>query len=61
MTRGGVMSVSEDKTATLRAQEHGHQPILCLNRGGIRYGASKETESTEQIPPDATEEDGEQM
>lgn len=26
---GRVMSVSEDLTATLRAQEHGHQPIVC--------------------------------
>lgn len=29
---GKCMSVTADKTATLRAQEHGHQPvILCLN------------------------------
>ena len=27
---GGVMDVSEEVTATLRAQEHGHQPIICL-------------------------------
>ena len=26
---GAVMSVSESVTATLRAQEHGHQPIIC--------------------------------
>lgn len=25
---GGVMSISEDKTATLRAQEHGHAPLV---------------------------------
>ena len=25
---GSVMEVSEDVTATLRAQEHGHQPII---------------------------------
>ena len=26
---GAVMSVSEGVTATLRAQTHGHQPIIC--------------------------------
>ena len=26
---GGVMSVTENVVATLRAQEHGHQPIVC--------------------------------
>lgn len=28
------MSVTLDMTATLRAQEHGHQPIVCLEAGG---------------------------
>lgn len=28
---GSVMSVSQDVTSTLRAQEHGHQPIVCKN------------------------------
>jgi len=27
---GAVMDVTEDVTATLRAQEHGHQPVVCL-------------------------------
>lgn len=27
---GGVMSVSENKTGTLRAEEHGHQPVICI-------------------------------
>lgn len=27
---GGVMSVTENFTATLRAQEHGHPPIVCM-------------------------------
>lgn len=27
---GSVMSVSEDITGTLRAQEHGHQPAICI-------------------------------
>lgn len=27
---GSVMSVSEDVTVTLRAQEHGHQPAICI-------------------------------
>lgn len=31
---GGIMSVTLDMTATLRAQEHGHQPIVCLEAGG---------------------------
>lgn len=29
------MSVTLDMTATLRAQEHGHQPIVCLEAGGV--------------------------
>lgn len=27
---GGIMDVSEKVTMTLRAQEHGHQPIVCF-------------------------------
>lgn len=30
---GRVMSIDEDKTATLRAQEHGHQPVICFEPG----------------------------
>lgn len=32
---GGVMSVS-DKANTLRAQDHGHPPIICLEGNGAR-------------------------
>ena len=28
------MSVTEKKTATLRAQEHGHPPVICLQGAG---------------------------
>ena len=32
---GSMMSVSYDVTATLRAQEHGHPPlVLCINQQG---------------------------
>ena len=31
---GGVMNVSKDQVGTLRAQEHGHAPIVMENRGG---------------------------
>lgn len=27
---GGCMGVSENVTATLRAQEHGHPPVVCI-------------------------------
>lgn len=27
---GGIMNFTVDITATLRAQEHGHQPIVCF-------------------------------
>jgi len=30
---GAVMDFSEDITATLRAQEHGHQPVVCFEPG----------------------------
>ena len=37
MIRGGaVMSISEDIVATLRAQDHGHPPIICLEGNGSR-------------------------
>jgi hypothetical protein len=29
-----VMDVSYEKTATLRAQDHGHPPVICLQGGG---------------------------
>ena len=30
---GSVMDVSEDITATLRAQDHGHPPVICFEPG----------------------------
>lgn len=30
---GSVMDVSVDKTATLRAQDHGHPPVVCMATG----------------------------
>jgi DNA (cytosine-5)-methyltransferase 1 len=33
---GQQMSVSEDKTATLRAAEHGHQPTVCMNAWDVQ-------------------------
>jgi len=27
---GAVMDVSYEKTATLRAQDHGHPPVICI-------------------------------
>lgn len=33
---GAVMYATEDVTATLRAHEHGHQPIICLNFQGSK-------------------------
>ena len=33
---GSQMSVSKDKSATLRAQEHGHQPCVCIEGNGAR-------------------------
>lgn len=33
---GSVMSVSEDTAATLRAQDHGHPPVICLNFQGSK-------------------------
>ena len=30
---GSVMDVSEDVTATLRAQDHGHPPVVCFEPG----------------------------
>lgn len=33
---GSVMSVSEDTAATLRAQDHGHPPVVCLNFQGSK-------------------------
>lgn len=29
------MSVSENKTGTLRAEEHGHQPVICIQENAI--------------------------
>ena len=31
---GAVMDISYEKTATLRAQDHGHPPVICLQGGG---------------------------
>lgn len=33
---GEVMSVNEDIAATLRAQDHGHPPVVCLNFQGSK-------------------------
>jgi len=33
---GAVMSVTEDIVATLRAQDHGHPPVICLEGNGSR-------------------------
>ena len=33
---GSVMSITEDVVATLRAQDHGHAPIICLEGNGTR-------------------------
>ena len=33
---GSVMDVSEDITACLRAQDHGHPPVICLNFQGSK-------------------------
>ena len=33
---GYVMDINENVTMTLRAQEHGHQPIVCLNFQGSK-------------------------
>lgn len=35
---GGVMNVSKDCVGTLRAQEHGHAPIVLKNTKGEQYG-----------------------
>ena len=35
----GVMDVTENLTATLRAQEHGHQPIVLLGLSADREAA----------------------
>lgn len=38
---GAVMSVTEDIVATLRAQDHGHPPIVCYAAGFIHRQGSK--------------------
>ena len=37
---GSVMDVSEDVTATLRAQDHGHPPVICFEPGIMRRDCS---------------------
>lgn len=32
---GGVMNTSENQTGTLRAEEHGHQPVICIQGNAI--------------------------
>lgn len=39
---GAVMDVS-DKAGTLRAQEHGHQPIICFKERAGKPGGAKES------------------
>lgn len=38
---GSVMSVSKDKSGTLRAQEHGHQPAICYGISAYESNAMK--------------------
>lgn len=45
------MNVS-DKSMTLRAQEHGHQPVVCIEYCGDRSDPSVSTETSYCIPPD---------
>lgn len=37
---GSVIDVEERVTATLRAQEHGHQPVVCFEPGILRRDCS---------------------
>lgn len=37
---GSVMDTSEDVTATLRAQDHGHPPVVCFEPGIARREGS---------------------
>ena len=37
---GSVIDVSEDVTATLRAQDHGHPPVVCFEPGIARREGS---------------------
>ena len=38
---GDVMDVSDDVTATLRAQDHGHPPVVCFEPGIARREGSE--------------------
>lgn len=38
---GSVMDTSEDVTATLRAQDHGHPPVICFEPGIARREGSE--------------------
>lgn len=38
---GSVMGVSEDVVGSLRAQEHGHQPVICAEKAGTVLGAKQ--------------------
>lgn len=39
MIRGAVMDITYDVTGTLRAQDHGHPPLIfdARGNGGVRY------------------------
>lgn len=37
---GDIMNVSEESTATLRAQDHGHPPVVCFEPGILRRDCS---------------------
>lgn len=43
---GSVMDVSEDITATLRAQDHGHPPVICLSECNNRILVSEKMTET---------------
>lgn len=37
---GSVMNIAEDVTATLRAQDHGHPPVVCFEPGIVKREGS---------------------
>lgn len=58
---GGVMGIEENKVGTLRAQTHGHEPVVCVNETSTvaqRYVVRKltplECERLQGFPDDYT-------
>lgn len=48
---GAIMGVTENKTGTLRAQEHGHQPLICQPKVYENHAQdSRITEVTDVMP-----------